>query len=200
MRLESNQDKLAIDLQELSKAVASNIQNSSTLKQIESAVETAAATIFAKPGPTLQDRLGTPIRVYDAIASSERARKLGARRAIDGEIGHAGSPANTWVTKQGETVGAWIELLLDKTCTITEVTYHSNFGKHTNSQIRSATIAFANHTSQLVKFEQVSGIQKVKLAPTETSSVRLIVDDVFPNGRADSVQVFELGVSGYDCH
>lgn len=195
-RVEGKQDKTLDGIAELlNRAVRSDASTS----EIRDAIASEGTRLRSTAGP--QRARPTPVAklpVFDAAASSELdSVKFGARKAIDGKTSTA-SWLYSWWTRRGETAGAWIDLILDRQCLVEEIAYFISFS-HTQSQIRKATVAFDDGSTQMIHFEQLEGWQRVALQPRRSERVRVSVDDVFPSGKGQQLQVIELELFGKEC-
>jgi hypothetical protein len=142
------------------------------------------------------------LQVYKARGSSvkdENENYFGAQKMLDNQVSIA-SFIYSWWPREGETIGAWADLYLNRACTITEVAYYLAFPKYGGgSQIRQATLHFENAGSQQIKFNYVSGWQRVHIKPQRADQLRLEVDDIFPVNDGKQLQVIEVELYGNKC-
>jgi hypothetical protein len=129
---------------------------------------------------------------YKAVASSEQSDSRSAQNAL--------REGRSWVTRKGETRGAWLDVYLHHPCLVSSIAYYLRFPKYgAYSQIRNATLNFDDGTRQRVTFEFSPGWQRVELEPRRADRVRVVVDDVFPAGSGDQVEVAQMEFYGTAC-
>ena len=110
-----------------------------------------------------------------------------------------GRTENRWMTKDGDSKGAWVELQLDYPCVIEEIAYYMVLGRA--AQIRQATVKFDNDSSQQVKFDHLSesGLRNIPLTPMKAEKVKIIVDDIFDENNAKHLEIAEIELHGSQC-
>lgn len=172
--------------------------HSSSGEKKESPQSPKSANLELSP-PAESPKLTTlsKLPVYKAIASSEFDSRRSANKVLDGRTG-THSWVYSWWTRRGETTGAWIELVMDRSCIVEEIAYFISF-ERTQSQIRRASIAFDDGSVQKIHFERKQDWRRVPLQPMRSERVRITVDDVFPNGSENQLQVIEIELRGRDC-
>jgi len=194
-RIEAKEDTI---LQQLSELLVRGITANTEPSQIRQTVDDGFRRLMATPGksvapPTTNQKLV----IYKAVASSESNPRYGAQNAIDGRAS-AASWLYSWVTREGDTTGAWIDLYLDRPCVVSELGYYIEL-QYVRSQIRLASVVFEDGTTQQAHFEKKQGWQRVSLNPKRSGKVRIQVDDAFPIGKGDQLQVLELELYGNSC-
>ena len=194
-RIEVKQDAI---LQQLTELLANGITTNTAPAQIRQAVDDGFRRLTATPGePVAPPTTNKKLAIYKAVASSEHRPEYGAQKAIDGRASTA-SYLYSWWSRPGDTSGAWIDLHLDRPCIVAELGYYTAF-KHVRSQMRLARVVFEDGTTQQVHFEMKEGWQRVSLSPKPSGRVRIQVDDVFPIGKGDQLQILELELYGNSC-
>jgi hypothetical protein len=150
--------------------------------------------------PTATAEVGRPstsestskLPLFKALGSSAKPDRFQAQNVI--------AKTRSWVTRPGETKGAWIDLYLHRPCLITELAGFFSFPKYgAHSQVRSATVTFDDNSAQKITFEYSPGWQRVALEPRRSEKLRIVVDDIFPAGSGNDVEIAQLELFGTAC-
>lgn len=122
-----------------------------------------------------------------AGASSWRDGNLLPEAVVDGNL-HTG-----WGSVH-ETVGAWIEITLPTTRTISQIALYSPPPK--SFAIKTARLLFDNNISFGVEFRQESGWHHIKFDPILSRNVKLLVREIHDDPRIGNIYIAEFKVYG----
>lgn len=150
--------------------------------------------------PNTGGHIPKKLPAYKAIGSSMKSKRSGPQNVLNGKTSRSFS--SSWWPRPGDTVGAWIEFYLNKSCIVNSINHYIMLpNEHrVKSQIRNATLRFSDGSTQQIAFSYKSGWQTVNLHPVKTDKVRLTVDDIFPSSRDSSqLQVIEFELIGHSC-
>ena len=135
--------------------------------------------------------------VFRAIGSSEKRDSSTAQNVLDGNL-DAYAARSSWLPRPGDTIGAWVDLYLNKPCTVTGINYYIKLGGN-GSQIRKAIVSFDDSPSKEILFEYKDGWQMVQISPTKTDKLRITVEDIFPMGKGNELRIIEIELYGNNC-
>lgn len=182
--------------------------------------------LSAQPTETPTPTLPTPIpptptpaapvnlaRQATATASSvlpaDRLGNYEAASAIDG------SPGTPWCEgARGGGIGEWIELTFPGPVEVIEIGVNVGYDRAAddadrperlftdNHRLKQASFVFSEHQQAMILFEDVRGVQKISLAdapggPIVTTTIRLIIDDIYHGARFDDTCIAEIEVWGH---
>jgi len=132
---------------------------------------------------------------------SDRYGTYGPYAAIDG------SPETAWVESvSGPGAGEWIQLTFPGAIELHALGLKVGFDKNAdlfakNNRIKKATLIFSNGEQTRLHFEDARGMQEFSLvrAPgpnVETTSIKIIIDEVYPGTTYDDTCLAEIEVWG----
>jgi len=132
---------------------------------------------------------------------SDRYGTYGPYAAIDG------SAETAWVEGvPGPGIGEWIQLTFPDTIELHALGFDVGFDKDAdlfakNNRIKKATLVFSNGEQTSLNFEDARGLQEFSMIRVpgpnvETTSIRIIVDEVYPGTAYDDTCLAEIEVWG----
>jgi hypothetical protein len=132
---------------------------------------------------------------------SDQYGTYGPYAAIDG------SKETAWVEGvAGPGTGQWIQLTFPGAIELHSLGFDVGFDKNTdlfdkNNRIKKATLVFSNGEETSISFQDTRGLQEVLMvrAPrpnVKTTSVKVIIDEVYPGTRYDDTCLAEVEVWG----
>jgi hypothetical protein len=119
-----------------------------------------------------------------------------AQNVLDGNLGQP------WVEGvAGPGIGQWIDLTFTEPITLTQLAVSIGFDRsdenfQANNRVRRATLIFADNATQQVTFPDERGLHIVPVADKRTTSLRFVIDDVYPGARFDDTAIGEITVRG----
>jgi hypothetical protein len=144
------------------------------------------------PSPTPQPQAtATPVSQALPLTVSTYSSAISgypAAAAIDGDV-HSG-----WATAS-ETVGAFLEVTLPTTHTVTALRIH--FLPPRGSRMQRAELRFADGSSQEITFVDTDRWQTIALRPVATQSLRLTVLVMTRESYYSNIYVAELEIYGH---
>lgn len=132
---------------------------------------------------------------------SDRYGTYGPYAAIDG------SEETAWVEGvPGPGTGEWIQLTFPGTIELHVLGFDVGFDKDAdlfakNNRIKKATLVFSNDEQTSLSFEDARGLQEFSMARApgpnvETTSIKIIIDEVYPGTAYDDTCLAEIEVWG----
>lgn len=150
-----------------------------------------------------EPRLLSPFAEVSASSHlpADRYGTYGPFAAIDG------SEETAWVEGvPGPGVGEWIQLTFPGAIELHALGFDVGFDKNAdlfakNNRIKKVTLVFSNGEQTSIEFEDTRGMQEFAMvrAPgpnVETTSVKVIIDEVYPGDRYDDTCLAEIEVWG----
>lgn len=113
-----------------------------------------------------------------------------------------GAPETSWVEGvEGAGVGEWIELVFPGAIVVGRIGLDIGYDKDAdlffaNNRVKRATIVFSDGQQLDLTFADTPGSQLVEIDSVQTSSLRLIVEEVYPGSRYDDTCLSEIEVWG----
>jgi hypothetical protein len=178
---------------------ADSEQATSTKRELPT--PTAAPT----PTPIAEERDLTSLARANAssILPEEDIPGLGLVRydpvkAIDGD------PATSWVEGvTGAGIGEQLTLTFPRPIVITRFGIRVGFDRddnifYKNHRVHRARLLFSGGVSQDVQFQDRRGIQYLSIASVATTSIVIVIEDVYPGSTYDDTPIAEVEVWGYE--
>jgi len=133
--------------------------------------------------------------------SADRYGTYGPYAAIDG------SKETSWVEGvAGPGIGEWVQFTFPGTIELHALGFDVGFDKDAdlfvkNNRIKKATLIFSNGEQTRIEFEDTRGMQEFAMvrAPgpnVETTSIKIIIEDVYPGTEYDDTCLAEIEVWG----
>jgi hypothetical protein len=157
----------------------------------------------ALSGSTDEERLLSPFATAAAssVLPSDRLGTYHAWSAIDGDL------RTTWTEgAAGSGVGEWIQLdfpgAFEVTRIMVDVGYDYSDDIFTkNNRVKRATFVFSDGTELHWDFDDVRGLQTIPMACApgpcmETTSLKIIIDEIYPGSLYDDACIAEIEVWG----
>jgi hypothetical protein len=133
----------------------------------------------------------TPHSIRQSLTIAGYSSALGgmpAAAAVDGDL------STFWATSR-ETVGAYLEVSLPVTTTMTQLRLHGLPPR--GNRIAAADLIFSDGTQQEIMLADSATWQTVALRPVATRSIRLIVRQVTDPLRIANIVLVELEAYGW---
>lgn len=169
----------------------------------------APANATPTPEPAEPSNLAS-LAVVNASSQlrADRLGDYGAASAIDGSVGTPWCEGAT-----GDGAGEWIELTFPGPVEVTAIGVDVGYDRLAddaehperlftdNQRLKQASLIFTDAQQAMVVFEDVRGVQKVSLAdapngPIVTSTIRLIIDEIYRGERFQDTCIAEIEVWG----
>jgi hypothetical protein len=136
-----------------------------------------------------------------SVLPTDTAPQYAPQAAIDGTV------STSWVEGgSGPGIGEWLELRFPQEIELYSLGFSIGYDRDTdifyaNNRIRSATLVFSSGEQTRLVFQDERGIQELPMvrAPgpnIRTTSVKIIIDDVYPGTRHDDTCLAEVEVWG----
>ncbi len=167
--------------------------------------KTEMPTPTAAPTPIAEERNLTSLARANAssILPEEDISGLGLVRydpvkAIDGD------PATSWVEGvTGAGIGEQLTLTFPRPIVITRFGIRVGFDRddnifYKNHRVHRARLLFSGGVSQDVQFQDRRGIQYLSIASVATTSIVIVIEDVYPGSTYDDTPIAEVEVWGYE--
>jgi Trypsin-like peptidase domain len=139
---------------------------------------------------TSSREMNVPLGIGSAKASSTGFYNTKGDNSIDGSLDTG------WVTSLGITSGAKLSLTLTEASTIKKLRIYFH-GKSKYSQIKIFTLRFPDGTTQTFTLVGKPGWEEVNLAPIQTKTFELMVDEVFTEEEGSlQLSLYELEILG----
>jgi serine/threonine protein kinase len=110
--------------------------------------------------------------------------------------------ATSWVEgTDGPGIGEQILLSFEQPITATRLGINVGFDRdadifYANNRLRRAQLIFADGSTQSSEFDDQRGVQHVSLEPVTTTSIAIIIDDVYKGRQFDDTAIAEVEVWG----
>ncbi len=164
-------------------------------------IEVEELTVVSLPAPEPRDL--TPFAEVSASSSlpGDQYGTYSPYQAVDR------AEETSWVEgSSGPGLGQWIELLFPDAFELHALALDVGFDAgddlfDKNNRIKCATVLFSNGEQTSIEFDDVRGLQQFAMvrAPgpnVKTTSVRVIIDEVYPGSRYDDTCLAEIQVWG----
>ena len=137
------------------------------------------ATYTPSPTPTPCTQF-EEARIEKAVASSVWDQEYMPDKAVDGDLDSG------WWAASDKREGEWIELRLASACQVAKLEilngYLPNWSP--NPRAKSLILIFSDGSRQTISlYDNVKALQEVDLEPTWTSSIRFVVNSVYPGSQ-----------------
>jgi hypothetical protein len=170
----------------------------------EAAPTAAAPPTPVPPTPTAVERNLTALLRISAssVLPDEEIPGLGLVRYIP-ENAIDGNPTTSWVEGiEGPGIGERLSLDFSQPVTLTRLGIRVGFDRDDdiflkNYRLHHARLLFSDGSSQSVEFEDRRGIQYVSIAHVRTTSLIIVIDEVYQSGRYDDTPIAEVEIWGY---
>jgi LysM repeat protein len=163
----------------------------------------AVDSLEVVPAPIAESRNLTPLATVSASSHlrTDRWGQYQAWMATDGALGTA------WVEGvAGSGIGEWIELRFPGTVEIHAIRLDIGYDKsadvfYKNNRIKRVTLVFSTGEQIELGFADKRGMQEISLARApgpaiETTSVKVVIEEVFPGWKYDDTCLAEIEVLG----
>jgi hypothetical protein len=163
------------------------------------------ATAPVLPTPVAEERNLTALsRIHaSSVLPEEQIAGLGLvlyipENAIDRD------PTTSWVEGVGGPgIGEQLSLDFSRPVTLTRFGIRVGFDRDDdiffkNHRLRRARLLFSDGASQNVEFEDRRGMQFVSIAHVRTTSLIIVIDQVYQSGKYDDTPIAEVEVWGYE--
>ncbi len=179
-------------------------------------VEAPAPTPPPSPTPIPPTPTAVPLANLAASATASASSVLPADRLGRYEAASVidGSLSTPWCEgAQGSGIGQWIELTFPAPIEVSEIGVDVGYDRAAddaarpenlftdNHRLKQASLIFSDAQQAMVVFKDIRGVQKLSLAdapggPIVTTTIRLIIDDVYPGKRFNDACIAEIEVWG----
>jgi hypothetical protein len=171
----------------------------------EATPKTAPTATPVPPVPTAVVRNLTALLHISAssVLPDEDIPGLGLVRYIP-ENATDGDPTTAWVEGvDGPGIGERLSLHFTRPVTLTRLGIRVGFDRdddifYKNHRLRRARLLFSDESAQIVEFEDRRGIQYVSIGPARTTSLIIVIDEVYQSLRYDDTPIAEVEVWGYE--
>ncbi len=179
-----------------------------TVAEVRATETPAPATATPTPTPEPSNLASLATASASSQLRTDRLGDYGAASAIDGSLG------TPWCEgAAGDGSGEWIELTFPNPVEVTAIGVDVGYDRLAddadhperlfteNQRLKQASLIFSDEQQAMVVFEDIRGVQKVSLAdapggPIVTSSIRLIIDEVYSSERFQDTCIAEIEVWG----
>ncbi|HET7464044.1 MAG TPA: discoidin domain-containing protein [Longimicrobium sp.] len=130
-----------------------------------------------------------------SVLPPSRVASYGPEMAVDGKWN------TVWVEgADGDGSGDWIELNLRSPTTVCRVGIVNGYGNgpryYENERVRDAVLTFSNGSWQRIHLTDNNDLQYFDVTPTNTQTVRLAIESVYPGTRWSDAAIGEIRVWG----
>lgn len=169
----------------------------------------APATVTPSPTPAEPSNLSSSATA--SASSQARADRLGDYGAASINDGSLSTPWCEGATGAG--IGEWLELTFPGPVEVTEIGVDVGYDRAAddadrperlftdNNRLKQASLIFSGGQQAMVELEDVRGVQKISLVdapdgPITTTTIRLIIEDIYRGARFEDTCIAEIEVWG----
>jgi hypothetical protein len=137
-----------------------------------------------------------------SVLAPEKTERFGVVRFDPGNIlDH--DPVTSWVEGvAGPGIGEQLVLGFSRPISVMRIGLDVGLDRdetifYANNRVRSVRLIFSDGSTQSVEFRDQRGIQYVSIADVTTSSIAIVIADVYPGSKYDDTPIAEVEVWGY---